>query len=101
MEDTLARKFEHLKQILADMGGVVVAYSGGVDSTFLLRVAHDALGERTLAVTACSETYPAQEAQAAIELAQWMGVKHEVIHTEELGIEGYSQNPPERCFYCK
>jgi uncharacterized protein len=97
----LEEKYRRLMQILEAMGGVVVAYSGGVDSSLLLKVSVDVLGDRALAVTAESETYPAREGAEAIELARRLGARHRVIHTEELAIQHFADNPPERCYYCK
>jgi uncharacterized protein len=94
-------KLQELKRLLAESGGILVAYSGGVDSTLLLRVAQEVLGERALAVTATSETYPDHEVQAAIRLAEEMGVRLRVIHTTELDRAEFAANPPERCYYCK
>lgn len=95
------KKFENLKSLLKDMGGVLVAFSGGVDSTFLLKVAHNVLGEKVLAVTATSETYPRKEREEALRLAEEMGVRHRLIETHELENPDFAQNPPERCYFCK
>jgi uncharacterized protein len=99
--DDAHRKLELLRARLTDLGGVLVAYSGGVDSTFLLTVAHSVLGDQALGVVARSETYPAREAEEAIAYAAQLGVRCQVIHTEELDLAGYADNPPDRCYYCK
>ncbi|MBF0217089.1 MAG: ATP-dependent sacrificial sulfur transferase LarE [Candidatus Omnitrophica bacterium] len=94
-------KLDKLKTILQEMKSVLIAYSGGVDSTFLMRVAKDVLGEKVLAVTAASETYPEKEVKNAAISARKAGVKHLVIRTEELMDEKFSSNPPDRCYHCK
>ncbi|MDD5306187.1 MAG: ATP-dependent sacrificial sulfur transferase LarE [Deltaproteobacteria bacterium] len=93
--------YEALVALLADTGGAVVAYSGGVDSTLLTAAAHDALGGRALAVTATSHTYSVEELERARQLARLIGVRHEVVETHELDTPEYRANPPDRCFYCK
>jgi len=94
-------KLEKLKKILLEMQKVLVAYSGGVDSTFLLKVASDVLGKNVLAVTASSETYPQGEIEDAKRLARKLKVRHSVIHTCELENPDFVSNPPQRCYYCK
>lgn len=94
-------KLISLKESIKAYGSVAVAYSGGVDSTFLLKVAHDVLGDKVIAVTAKSSTYPEREFKEAKKLAEKIGVKHIVIVSEELDIEGFSKNPTNRCYYCK
>ncbi|MCM8781971.1 MAG: ATP-dependent sacrificial sulfur transferase LarE [Candidatus Omnitrophica bacterium] len=96
------KKLIRLKKILKELKSVVVAYSGGVDSSFLLKVAVDTLGrENVLAVTARSETYPYREFKEAKDLAQRIGARHKVINTSELKIKGFKKNPINRCYYCK
>lgn len=93
-------RFSKLLGLLREAGSAVIAFSGGVDSSFLLKAAKIS-GIRTLAVTAVSETLPARERDRAVSLAGQLGVEHRVIRTEELKNEAFANNPPERCFYCK
>jgi len=102
MDQSVEEKFARLKEIFLSMGKVIVAYSGGVDSTFLLRVGQETLGnENVLAVTALSPLFPDRELAGAKRLAQGMGVKHILIESNELEIEGFSKNPLNRCYFCK
>lgn len=99
---TTEEKYEELKRLLGGMGSAVVAFSGGVDSTFLLRVARDVLGpERVVALTATSPTYPLSEFEESRKLAAAMGVRQEVVESNELEIPGFSQNDRRRCYHCK
>lgn len=101
MATELDQKHEHLQAILRDMDSVMVAFSAGVDSTLLLKVAHDVLGERCVAATAISETYPREEWEEAERLAKEIGVEHIVCRTNELADEAYAVNNPDRCYHCK
>jgi len=95
-------KKKNLEHILEGLGSVLVAFSGGVDSTFLLKVAMDTLGaEKVLAVTATSLTYPEPELAEARRLAEDFGARHMVIESEETNIPEFVSNPPNRCYYCK
>ncbi len=100
--DGLSAKERRLEEILSGCGSVVLGYSGGVDSTLLLRKALDVLGPGSvLAVTAASVTYDPDEVDDAVELAEGLGATHECIRSTELEVEGFIRNPPERCYYCK
>ncbi|OGC76410.1 MAG: TIGR00268 family protein [candidate division Zixibacteria bacterium RBG_16_50_21] len=101
---TIQEKYIQLQEILKSMKRVVVAFSGGVDSALVLKVAVDVLGsDRVLAVTADSESYPREELQAAVKFTDEIGLNgnHLVIRTEELENPNYAANAPSRCFFCK
>jgi uncharacterized protein len=98
---TLDTKLAHLRETLAALPSALVAFSGGGDSAFLLRVAHEVLGDRCTALTTVSATTPAADVDDARSLAAAMGVAHVVLDADELAIPGYTANTPERCYLCK
>lgn len=94
-------KYGTLQRILKEMQSLVIGYSGGVDSTLLLKVAVDQLGQKALAMIGRSETYPTREFEEALAFAQSIGARYEIVHTEETDEIKFQENPPDRCYYCK
>jgi len=94
-------KLARLREIVAGLGRTLVAFSGGVDSTFLAKVCHDVLGKNAVAITALSPSYPAAELEEAKALAQLIGIEHRIIETREVEKEDYARNNPDRCYHCK
>ena len=98
---TIEEKYQKLREILAGCGSLAVAFSGGVDSSFLLKCAHDVLGDRVLAVTADSMFIPRAEIQSARDFCQRCGIRQKLISIDVLGTAGVKENPPDRCYHCK
>ena len=94
-------KIKRLRASLREIGSAAVAFSSGVDSTFLLKVAHEELGERAVAVTVRSQLIPRRELDEAAAFCRAEGIRHKIIDTNELDIPGFSENPPDRCYLCK
>ena len=97
----LYEKKQKLEAYLQELGSVMVAFSSGVDSTFLLKTAHDLLGDKAIAVTARSCSFPKRELEETKEFCRTEQIEHIIVDSEELSIEGFSQNPKNRCYLCK
>ena len=96
-----SEKYDRLRVILEGLGSVAIGYSGGVDSTLLLKVATDVLGARALAMIGKSETYPTAEYEEAVRLARSFGARYVEVTTEETDVLKFQENPPDRCYFCK
>ena len=101
MTEELNKKYEMLKEYFKQLGSVAIAFSSGVDSTVMLKVAHDVLGDNAVAVTARSHSFPAREKNEAADFCKKEGIEHIFIDSEELNIPGFKQNPKNRCYLCK
>ncbi|HJT21439.1 MAG TPA: ATP-dependent sacrificial sulfur transferase LarE [Nitrospira sp.] len=99
--ELLTEKLDRLRRIIADMESILVAYSGGIDSTLVLKIACDELGTHALAVTAVSPTFPAGELEIAKRVAREIGAEHEIVETDQLTIPEFVRNDAARCFHCK
>lgn len=97
----LQHKLDHLRALLSEMHSVLVAYSGGIDSTFVLKIAHDQLHERAVGITAVSPTFPSIELETAKRVAHEIGAHHEIVQTDQLEIPEFTKNDAARCFHCK
>ena len=97
----LQSKYEQLRSILRDLESVAIGFSGGIDSTLLIRVATEVLGDKALAVIGRSETYPTREFEEAIQMAVSFGSRFRVVNTEETDNLKFRENPPDRCYFCK
>jgi len=97
----MKEKLEHLKEIIKGKGSVMIAFSGGVDSSLVAKVAYEVLGKKALAVTLTSDTFSKRELESAKIIAQEIGITHEIIESSELGNDEFIKNPENRCYYCK
>ena len=99
--DTLHTKYQKLKDYISSFGSIAIAFSGGVDSAFLLDTAVEVLGDKAVAVTASSCSFPKREREEALEFCRARGIRHLIAETDELSIPGFRENPVNRCYICK
>ena len=97
----LKEKYNKLKEYIKLQEKAAIAFSSGVDSTFLLKIAHDVLNNNVIAITASSCSFPKRELNEAIAFCKENNIRHYIVMSEELDIEGFSKNPPNRCYLCK
>lgn len=100
-KDIIQQKHARLKNLLQEMGSCLIALSGGVDSVFLMRVAHEVLGQKAVGVTCDSPSMPREELESAIQLSKEIGFRHRIVETHEIEQEDYAANPSNRCYFCR
>lgn len=98
---SIEEKYKRLQEYLASLGSIAVAFSGGVDSALLMKAAQEVLGDRTMAVTASASSFPKRELREAEQFCKQNGIKQVVYEFDELNVDGFRQNPPNRCYLCK
>lgn len=101
LSPSLQYKLDELRRIVTAMESVIVAYSGGIDSTVVLKIAHDQLQDRAVGITAVSPTFPQIELDTATRVAREIGARHELVQTDQLQIPAFTENDASRCFHCK